>query len=148
MSTKPLTLIACVSLKQTQLCRAKDLYRSPWFIKARAYVEQQGEDWYILSAQHRLLRPEQIIEPYDLTLSKMSIQQRKQWADEVFKQIKRAAIEPTRIRFLAGQRYRKYLEPMLWQAGYDIEVPLMGLRIGQQLAWFNAQSLPVHRIAR
>lgn len=51
----PLHLVACVKAKATSPSQAANLYRSPWFRKARAYVEAQGAPWYILSALHGLV---------------------------------------------------------------------------------------------
>lgn len=77
MST--ITIVACVRLKENQLNPAKDLYKSPWFRKARAYVEQQKCDWYIVSAKYGLLDTDKVIEPYELTLNNMKAPERKQW---------------------------------------------------------------------
>ena len=43
--------------------KAKDLYTSDWFRKARAYVEHRGGPWFILSAEHGLVDPETVIGP-------------------------------------------------------------------------------------
>jgi hypothetical protein len=73
-----IALVACVKQKNSQPSLAKDLYTSTWFRKARAYVEQQGWGWYILSAQYGLLAPDTLIQPYEQTLNKMSAGDRRQ----------------------------------------------------------------------
>lgn len=55
----------------------------------------------------------------------------------MFKEILQVFPEKGTVRFFAGKRYREYLVPLLQEVGYTVEVPLMGLRIGQQLAWFS-----------
>ena len=51
-------LVACVKGKRGAPAPAKDLYRSPWFRKARRYVEQSGAPWFILSDKHGLVHPD------------------------------------------------------------------------------------------
>ncbi len=134
-----ITLVSCVGLKQNQPSPAKDLYKSAWFVKARVYVEQQGWDWYIISAKYGLLHRDRIVEPYELCLTKMPALKRQQWAERVFAQVSQVLPERSTVRLLAGKRYREYLVPLLEAASYTVEIPLLGLGIGQQLAWFNAQ---------
>src|SRR3546814_861850 len=57
-SPSPVFLVACVAAKLDRPAPARDLYASPWFQKARAYVERQGGAWFILSAKHGLTAPE------------------------------------------------------------------------------------------
>ena len=41
------------------------------------------------------------------------------------------------VVFLAGQRYREFLEPSLRSRGLVVSVPMEGLRIGEQLRWLT-----------
>lgn len=41
------------------------------------------------------------------------------------------------VVFLAGQRYREFLADHLKSRGIVVEVPMEGLRIGQQLSWLG-----------
>jgi hypothetical protein len=72
-----LALVACVKTKQPQPAKAKDLYTSPWFTSTRALVERHNAHWLILSAKYGLLEPEQTVAPYELTLTKMKIGDRR-----------------------------------------------------------------------
>jgi len=132
-----ITIVSCVKSKKNQPSSAKDLYKSLWFRKARAFVEQQKWDWYIVSAKYGLLHTDKIIEPYELTLNNMKAIERKQWSKKVFKEILQVFPEKGTVRFFAGKKYREYLVPLLQEVGYTVEIPLMGLGIGQQLAWFS-----------
>ncbi|MCE2939855.1 MAG: DUF6884 domain-containing protein [Armatimonadota bacterium] len=38
---------------------------------------------------------------------------------------------------LAGDRYREFLAPMLQARGVQVDVPMQGLRIGEQLRWLD-----------
>ena len=70
-------LISCVSVKRASPAAARDLYISPWFKKARHYVERKGCPWFILSAEHGLVRPNEMIAPYTKTLNAMPINERR-----------------------------------------------------------------------
>src|SRR3546814_14699200 len=76
-SPSPVFLVACVAAKLDRPAPARDLYASPWFQKARAYVERQGGAWFILSAKHGLIAPETVIAPYAETLGAMKAGDRK-----------------------------------------------------------------------
>ncbi|MBD2077274.1 hypothetical protein H6F86_26025 [Phormidium sp. FACHB-592] len=140
-----IALVACVAQKHQQPRAAQALYLSPWFRKARAYLEQEDIQWYILSAQYGLVSREQVIEPYERTLNTMPAKERQVWSEQVLQQMHAVVPAPMQIRCFAGQCYRQYLRPLLEQAGYQIEVPLEHLGIGQQLAWFGSQMEGVHR---
>src|SRR3546814_2674569 len=70
-STRTDTLFPYTTLFRSRPAPARDLYASPWFQKARAYVERQGGAWFILSAKHGLIAPETVIARYDETLGAM-----------------------------------------------------------------------------
>lgn len=137
----PIFLVSCVAEKAAQACPAQDLYLSPLFRKARAYVEQrmarEGGRWFILSAWHGLLDPQAVIEPYELTLNKLGAADRSRWTAYVDQQLG-PLLEPHQcIVMLAGMRYREGLVPMLETRGCEVEVPMKGLQIGHQLSWLN-----------
>ena len=44
-----LYLVSCVGQKLSVPAPAADLYTSAWFRKARSYVAESGEPWFILS---------------------------------------------------------------------------------------------------
>ena len=130
-------LVSCVSIKNENPCPAGTLYRSPWFEKARAYVLTQGGPWYILSAEHGLVHPDTVIEPYDRTLNTMGVDDRRAWAERVKDQVRRQGLSPERFVVLAGQRYREFLLDFLNGRSESVVVPMEGLGIGQQLRWLN-----------
>jgi hypothetical protein len=73
-------IVSCVSLKRPEPALAKDLYISPWFRLARSYVEATGCPWFILSAKYGLVAPDQTLAPYQQTLNKMSVLERREWS--------------------------------------------------------------------
>lgn len=143
-AARPITLVSCVGKKQLGASLAKDLYQSPWFIKARHYVESQNWDWYVISAKYGLVHHDEILEPYEQTLNNTPAEERKVWASRVFEQILKKFPNGGKVKIFAGEYYREYLVPLLESAGYTVEIPLKGLGIGQQLAWFDSQ-LPVRQ---
>jgi hypothetical protein len=82
---------------------------------------------------------DQEIDPYNETLNDKGVKEIKAWSNEVFEQMKTKLDLETisTVYFHAGDRYRKYLIPQLKNIGIRCEVPLMGLKIGEQLAWYN-----------
>lgn len=131
--------VGCVKRKRESKCQAKDLYISDLFVKARKYVERRYDKWFILSAKYHLVEPETIIEPYDETLNEKGIEERREWARIVFNQIRQRFPDPSlyKLYFHAGMRYREFLIPLLNRAKYSCEVPLEGLKIGEQLSWYK-----------
>lgn len=125
-------LVACAKTKASDAQPAKDLYLSHIFLLAKRYCEENYERWYILSACHGLLLPETIIEPYDYTLATFSPAARENWRQIVIGQIKAKENGDPLFCFHAGGWYAKLL------AGHvgDSLLPLKGLGIGQQIAWY------------
>ncbi|MDQ0619218.1 DUF6884 domain-containing protein [Arthrobacter globiformis] len=71
MSGEPCTigLVACASQKLQRPAPARELYVSQWFKKASAYAELTCDRWYILSAKHGLIYPDQeLAGSQDITL--------------------------------------------------------------------------------
>jgi hypothetical protein len=134
-------LVSCVSKKRSNPCRARDLYMSDWFAKARRYVEASGCPWFILSAKYGLVAPDQVIAPYELTLNTMGVPELRAWAERVSNQLVYAVPELSHVVFLAGQRYREFLARHLTEGGIAVSAPMAGLRIGEQLSWL-AHHLP------
>jgi hypothetical protein len=130
-------LISCVGEKGTEPTLAKDLYTSSWFGKARPYVEDAGCRWFILSAEHGSVSPDQKLAPYDRSLNTMPINERRKWAERVSGQIDRASPHVNCAVLLAGHRYREFLVGYLRSRSIAVWVPMQGLRIGQQLRWLS-----------
>lgn len=139
---KTVYLVSCVSRKASVPKPAEELYESDWFCKARKYVAQRlrpSDVWFILSAEHFLLAPNQIVEPYNTTLNTMGRQDRRRWSANVLEQIRSILGPGDTVVLIAGQRYRETLVPFLRAAGHTVEVPMEGMPIGKQKAWLLAQ---------
>ncbi len=137
MSEK-VVLVACASQKLDHPAPAADLYQSAWFKKASRYAQITGDRWYILSAKHGLVGPDEVIAPYDQMLNRKA--QREAWARRVLAALTRLVRpEGAEIVFLAGLRYRDPLVEWLTARGYGVQVPMAGLGIGQQLRWLKGE---------
>lgn len=133
-----LYLVSCVKTKGPGPAPAKDLYKSAWFRKTRAYVEKKGRPWLILSAQYGLVHPERMIRPYEQTLKTMPVAKRRAWAETVLAELGPSLADIATIVFLAGQAYREFLTPALHDWGLTVRVPMAGLSQGRQLSWLGA----------
>ncbi len=132
-------LVSCVSQKRSRPLPARDLYCSDWFVKARAYVEAQSCPWFILSAKHGLVQPDQVIAPYNETLNEMPNSERRAWAARVADDLRHVLHPGDEVNLLAGQTYREHLAPMIRDMGCPTNVPMEGLGIGQQKGWLKRQ---------
>ena len=132
---KKVVLISCVSKKLSHQAKAKDLYISPLFKKNLEYAHRLKPDKiYILSAKHYLLNLDDMVEPYDLTLNKMRINELKVWSDIVIEQLRREInLSNDEVVFLAGENYRKFLIPKI----QNYKIPMKGLKIGEQLKFLT-----------
>jgi len=128
-------LIACSNKKGTMPTQARDLYQGQAFKFSRQLAEKTGADYYILSALHGLVRPEEKIAPYDTYLGGMTKAQRTSWAIKTAQQIKRAGLTDSPVTFLAGGLYAEPLAQIFTHANR----PLAGMGIGQQLSYLKNQ---------
>lgn len=137
LSIKSVYLVSCVSKKLQRRARARDLYTSTWFVKARAYVEMTGSPWFILSAKYGLVSPDQVLSPYELTLNSMSMTHRCAWAERVKCQMDKSLPPTEHIVILAGSRYREFLMDYLHDRARSVRIPMRGLGIGKQLQYLT-----------
>lgn len=133
-------LVSCVSKKRERACAARDLYISDLFRKARLFAEASGSPWFVLSAEHGLVAPGEVIAPYERTLNTMRLSDRRAWAERVAAQLANAVPDLSRVVFLAGKRYRELLSRYLAGRGVAVSIPMKGLRIGEQLRWLGQHS--------
>lgn len=125
-------LIACSGSKLDHPAPAKELYTGELFKKSKAYAEQTGRPYFILSACHGLVKPNQEIAPYNFTLKKQRQREREGWATRVASSIVWEVPAGSTITILAGNDYAEPLESILTRQGFTINRPLKGLGIGQQ----------------
>jgi hypothetical protein len=132
-------LVGCVKTKATSARRAKDLYISPLFKGRRAYVEASCDRWYILSAKHGLVDPEQVLEPYDVTLDIASARERRAWNAGAYEALRRRLGELEGLTFEAhaGSSYLDFgLVEGLLSAGGKVVRPAQSLGLFEQQSFY------------
>ena len=135
---RKIILISCTNKKLEEIAPAKEMYTpSPFFRKMRAYAERFGDKWFILSAKHHLLSPEEVIEPYNVFLGDFSKNERKDWAMEVLSELKNEVYRDDEIVLIAGRKYTEFLIKPLQSGGYKVSWPVEGMRFGEQMHWLE-----------
>jgi hypothetical protein len=130
-------LVSCVKSKAKKENKARNLYTSALFEKARKVAESEFDKWYILSAKYGLVSPNKVIQPYEQTLNQMGQKERIAWAKDVCIKLKKIVGPSDKITFFAGLNYRENLIEELEKLGCEVEFPMEGMSIGNQLKWLS-----------
>jgi len=118
-------LIQCTKSKRDAATEARDLYDSTYFRAMRQWAESTDLPWFILSAEHGLVPPTTVLEPYDaFGLSDSQ-------ADSIAATLSDRGV--TAVRLCAGEKYTTPLVPQLRDRGIAVEFVADGLRIGERV---------------
>ena len=151
-STGPITVgvVACGEEKLSHATPAKHLYSSRHFQLCRAYVRQRCEAWCILSAKHRVLHPNEVIEPYNERVSGGARQIGKPgfWHHRTAHELRSifsTEERPVHFYVLCGTTYRAVFDRWgadcrLFAGDGGVAYPLKSLGIGEQDAWLMEQT--------
>jgi len=93
-------LVSCAKTKLRGCHEARRLYVSALFQKAFIFAEITYDRVYILSAKHGLLRPDDRIRDYDVTLNHLSSNEQKRWSELVLRQLERRIASDDELFFL------------------------------------------------
>jgi len=132
-----LVLIGCTAKKLARAAPARELYQGRLFAASVQYAEARGLPWLVLSALHGVVGPDDVLEPYDVTLAGLSSADRETWGSVVAVTLRR--LGATRVIVLAG---REYVRP--WRdavAEIAVEEPLLGRGVGARFAWLKAHRM-------
>lgn len=138
---RTIALVGSVKSKRPGLWPASKLYVSELFNLSRRVAAASADEWFILSAEHGLLGPNEPIEGYDRELKDAPIGARRDWAARVRDQmLKRGLLTAnTTLVWLTGAEYREFLLPLTAPA---ISVsPLQGLRLGQRVSLLKGECI-------
>lgn len=143
---KKIVLISCGSKKMNTKTKAKDMYQSPLFKYSLQYAFKLNPDKiFILSALYGLLDLETEIEPYDVTISNVSLQNRLkkpqlkvlsknekiEWGKKIVDKLAISSnIEKDVFIVLAGLEYVKPIIPYL----PNIQEPLKGIGLFDRIS--------------
>jgi hypothetical protein len=144
--TARIGLVGCTKSKVAHAAPAGDLYlASPLFRGRREYVERTCDRWFVLSAKHGVVSPDQVLEPYDVRLAGAPTRVKREWTDRVLHELKERLGDVRGIEFEihAGNDYWGFgLVDGLAARGAKVEIPTTGLSQGEQLAFYwGTQSL-------
>lgn len=137
---RTLVLVGCVKSKVYHRAPAKDLYNSTLWSKRRRYAELSGMPWAILSAEHGMVDPDEVLEPYDRYLGRESASYKRRWGAETAVQVleKTTELGLSAVEIHAGAPYvESGLRARLESAGIEVHWPVEGMPFGTQLAWYR-----------
>jgi hypothetical protein len=128
-----------VKTKLDHSAAARDLYASTLFRGRRAYVEATCDRWFVLSAKHGLVVPDEVLEPYEETLSHKSVVAKRDWAAGVIAQLTESVDIPGAVfEVHAGADYRNFgLVEALRDQRATVEIPTEHLGQGKQLRFYS-----------
>lgn len=134
---KRIALISCSKSKQNYPCPARELYApSQLFSLSYQYAKKVADEVYVLSARYGLLAEEDVVAPYDLTLTDLPEHRQRDWANYVLRQMgERFDLNRDVFVILAGRNYYKNLLPHL----VHTTLPLGNLRIGPRLSFLEQE---------
>ena len=118
--------------------RVADLFQSAGFARARNHVLASGMPWFVLSAKHGLLEPDDVVAPYDLELGNSSTVYRSAWGEWVAAQLgERVQLAGATVEVHGGVDFAQPLRQPLARRGAALELPLPG-------TWQEARSGEPH----
>ena len=124
------------SLAQAQVMYESDL--TGLFHYSMEYAKRFCDGWYILSALYGVLRPEDWIERYDLSVRDLRGSLRTDWVKRCQPMLRRIEQEePTTFVVLAGGDYLPAVLGNQKEWRQNVETPLAGLGIGERIAWLK-----------
>jgi len=139
-SPRRIGLVGCVKAKSHHPRPAKDLYISTLFRGRRSFVEYSCDEWWILSAEHGLVHPDQVLAPYDTALKGAGRAKCRTWSSLVLSSID-SEIRPGPSEVFemhTGAEYRDFgVVDGLLSRGCFVENPTSEMRFGPQLKFYK-----------
>ena len=135
-------LVGCVKQKRTREASARDLYTSPLFQGRRRAVEQSCDAWFILPALHGVVRPEDRLAPYDVSLTEMGRAARGAWSQGVVRALEAelGSFADVEFELHVGSAYLEHgLVDGLRARGGRVSWPTHGMPMGRQLRHYGAR---------
>jgi hypothetical protein len=130
-------LISCSKSKGGHRDLARNMYVSPLYRKSVMVAEGWGIPFSILSAKYGLLSPDDLIEPYEMTLKGASKQFKSDWAKKVDEQIRNTLDRKKRLIVLAGDDYYAPLVEASVERPLSFLAPMRGISLGNRLVFLN-----------
>jgi hypothetical protein len=134
-----IAIVGCGKSKLGRAAPARDLYTGQLFVKSLLYAERRCERVWIASAKGGLLRLDQVLEPYDDTLTSRPAAARWGWGRLVWDQLRQQHQGEQELLLLAGALYAEPIAALARAARWTVEMPLAGLQIGERLRWLKRE---------
>jgi hypothetical protein len=148
-------LVGCGKTKTAHPAPARRVYTGGLFVAARRYVEAAVaaglyDAWYVLSARHGILTPDQVVGPYEATMGAKTVDQVAAWSNKVDAAFRcsspgyglwSAMGGRLAVDVLAGAAYAEPLQHLWATLPWTIGTPLAGLTMGDRLAWYKRSTL-------
>lgn len=132
-------LVGCAGPKLKHPAPARDLYTSQLFRQTLQLAELRHDVVYVISAKLELVQLDQVIEPYNKTMSEIAKEFRPIWGSRVWDSILRRHQKVDRqVYIYAGKDYAQPLR----RAGFHqatFHEPLAKMMIGQRLSWLKQE---------
>jgi hypothetical protein len=107
---------------------ASRLFRSSGFARARAHAEASGHPWFVLSAKHGLLDPDDVVGPFDVLFGDQSLAYRTAWGEWVAAQLAdRVRLTGAVVEVHGGVDFAQPLRAPLARRGAVLDIPLPGM---------------------
>lgn len=140
--TPTVLLVTCVKGKLATPAAARDLYVSTLFTKEREYAERLGVPWFILSAKHGLVAPDEWLAPYERYLPDTPTSYRAAWGTWTAERLELlvGSLKGKLVEIHAGAAYLAAVAGPLESKGARVLAPLEGLSMGGRLQWYGQHS--------
>jgi hypothetical protein len=134
-----IALIGCSGPKLKSRAKARNLYTSQLFKATLKLAERWHDVVYVISAEHELVALDQLVAPYDKTMSDIAKEWKIIWGNRVWMSIlDRHQKVDRQIYIYAGKDYaRPIMNAGFHQATFH--EPLAKMQIGGRLRWLNEQ---------
>lgn len=134
-------LVAAPKRQRGEICRAREQFEpSVVFRRARDYCERTYGEWYVLSASHGLLSPQQVIGPDMPALHLLPAAERQRWAARVATQLGTRCSRSAEALVFVLYASQWYAEILVRAAPFaELEQPLAGMTLRERLRWYDAR---------
>jgi hypothetical protein len=106
---------------------AGGLFRSDGFARAREHAVHSQLPWFVLSAKHGLLDPDEVITPYEVQIDDQPAAYRSAWGEWVVAQLAdRLQLDGVTVEVHGGVDFAQPLRQPLVRRGAVLEIPLPG----------------------
>jgi hypothetical protein len=106
---------------------AAQLFESAGFARAREFAAGSGHPWFVLTAKHGLLDPDDVVAPFDVQLGDQSMGYRNAWGEWVVAQLgDRVLLEGVTVEVHGGVDFAQPLRHPLSRRGAALDLQLPG----------------------